>query len=151
MGKGRFKQGIFSPKNPEKWHSKSQIVYRSSWERLFFMYADSNPAVTKIASEEVVIPYFFELDNKMHRYFPDILMEYQDKNGNTRTVMIEIKPHHETIPPIKKRGGSEKTFADRMITYQKNQAKWTAAKQWCNEKNITFSVMTEYELGIKKR
>jgi hypothetical protein len=146
----KFKQGIFTPKYPEKWHSKSQIVYRSSWELLFFQYADKNVAVTKVASEEVVVPYYFELDKKMHRYFPDILMEYVDKNGSTRTIMIEIKPHAETIMPVKKKGMSEKTFIDRMVTYQKNQAKWEAAQRFCDEKNITFSVMTEYHLGIKK-
>lgn len=151
MAKSKFKQGIFTPAYPDKWYGKQQIVYRSSWELLFFKYADSNPAVTKVASEEVVIPYYFELDQKVHRYFPDVLMEYNDKHGNTRTIMIEIKPHAETIMPVKRRGQSEKSFVDRMVTYQKNQAKWDAAKKWCNEKNITFSVMTEYDLGIKKR
>lgn len=145
---GKFKQGVFTPSHPEKWLGVSQIVYRSSWEFAFNKWADGNPSVTKISSEEIQIPYFYEIDQKWHRYFPDYLMEYIDKNGETRVVCVEIKPHHECIPPIKARK-SDKRYLNEVLTYEKNQAKWKAADAWCKERNIKFMVLNEYDLGIK--
>lgn len=147
--KTKYKQGIYKPQNPEKWVS-TQIVYRSSWEYIFSKWADLNPNVTKVASEEIIIPYFLETDQKMHRYYPDYLLEFKDKNDIIRTVLIEVKPYNETKPPIKGRK-SDKRFINESLTYEKNVAKWKAAKAWCKEKNIEFMIITEYELGIKSK
>jgi hypothetical protein len=40
----RFIQGIFKPKNPKKFIGKIAI-FRSSYERKFFIWADQNPNV----------------------------------------------------------------------------------------------------------
>lgn len=149
MGYGKYKQGIYNPINPDKWVG-GKIVYRSGWEYHFSKWADMNPSVTKVASEEVVIPYFYDIDNKWHRYFPDYLIEFTNKHGEVKTVLIEIKPHAQVIEP--KRGRKkEKTFINEVVTYKKNVAKWEAAKEWCKEKNIDFVILTEFELGIAKR
>ena len=34
-------------------------------------------------------------------------------------------------------------------TYAVNQAKWKAAVEFCEDRRITFKVITEKELGIK--
>lgn len=145
----KYKQGVFIPQKPEKWYS-SQIVYRSSWELVYMKWADKNPNVTKIASEEIVIPYYYHIDNKMHRYFPDFIMEFKDKNDNVQTVLVEIKPYKECIAPKKGRK-KEQTYINEVLTYEKNMAKWAAAKAWCQDRNMKFVVLTEYELGIKKK
>ena len=143
----KYKQGVYKPSNPEKWVG-GQIIYRSSWELYFNKWADRTDNVLKVASEEFFIPYFYEPDQKWHKYFPDYIMEYVDKNKDIKKVVVEIKPYSETIPP--KRGKKrEKTFINEVLTYEKNHAKWTAAKKFCEENNMKFIVLTEYELGIK--
>ena len=144
----KYKQGKYIPTNPEKWVNPENIIYRSSWEFFFSKWADGNPNVLKVASEEFFIPYFYEPDQKWHKYFPDYIMEYKDKNNTIKKVVVEIKPYCETIPP--KRGKKkEKTFINEILTYEKNRAKWVAAKQFCEENNMRFIVLTEHELGIK--
>jgi hypothetical protein len=34
-------------------------------------------------------------------------------------------------------------------TYEVNQAKWKAAKEWCADRKIEFKIVTEKELGIR--
>ena len=36
-----------------------------------------------------------------------------------------------------------------MKTYSVNQAKWSAANEWCKDRRIEFKIITENELGIK--
>ena len=68
----QYKQGLFYPKNTEKYKGDfSNIVYRSSWELKFMHWADESKNVLEWSSEELVIPYLSPLDNKMHRYFVD--------------------------------------------------------------------------------
>lgn len=143
---GKYKQGEFKPINKEKWYG-SKIIYRSSWEFHFMKWLDNNPNVYKVASEEIFIRYYYEVDKKWHRYFPDFLFEYLDKNGEKRTVMVEIKPYRETLPPIKGKK-REQTFLTEVLTYEKNISKWKAAEAWCKERDIKFMILTEKELGI---
>lgn len=61
-------QGIFTPKNPEKYIGKHLPKYRSGWELTFMTFCDSNKNVTNWASESMSIPYRSPLDGKMHIY-----------------------------------------------------------------------------------
>lgn len=147
-----YKQGVYIPLHPEKWFSKkstsTKIIYRSSWEYKFNVWADLNPKITKVASEEIHIEYFLNTDNKHHRYFPDYLIQYENKHKEIVTCLIEIKPRSQCIPP--KRGRKkEKTFIKEVLEYTKNAAKWDAARIWCKERNIKFMILDEYSLGIK--
>lgn len=144
-----FKQGKYIPKNPEKYMGDtSDIVYRSSWEYKFMNYLDFNPAVLKWGSETVVVPYFFELDQKMHRYFVDFIMSVRNSAGDIVTYLVEIKPKKDTIAKQPKRM-TEKAKANYMksiYTMEKNKAKWEAAKKFASENNMIFKVITEDEL-----
>ena len=145
----KYKQGKFLPKNPEKYLGNSlNIVYRSSWEHRFMLYLDYNISVKKWASEEIVIPYFWEGDNKMHRYYPDFYMEVEDKNLKYIKYVIEIKPIKDTVikQPKIMNEKTQRQFADNIMTVSKNKAKWEAAEIWCKERNILFKVITEKEL-----
>lgn len=146
MAKTKFKQGVYTPTNPDKWYGE-KIIYRSSWEFHFMKFLDNNSNVSKVASEEVSINYYYEVDKKWHRYFPDFLFEYKDKNSEIRTVMVEIKPFKETLPP-KKGNKKESTFLNEVLTYEKNISKWKAAEAWCKERNIKFMIITERELQL---
>ena len=55
-------------------------------------YCDLTENISQWQSEEFWIPYKNPLDKKMHRYFPDFFIKYQDSNGKKRSVVIEVKP-----------------------------------------------------------
>lgn len=145
-------QGFFKPRNPKKYKGDpSQIVYRSGWELHVMQYFDKHPAITKWASEELHIPYLDPVTRKFRRYFPDFLIEKKDpKTGQTETILIEVKPFKETRPPpsINKNGRkrNQKTLITETKTYATNQAKWKAAKEWCDDRKIKFVVLTENEI-----
>jgi hypothetical protein len=139
-------QGIFKPKNPEKYAGNAaNIVFRSSWERKFMVFADENPQVLKWASEEIYIPYFSEVDQKIHRYFPDFIMQVRNNQGTIKKYMVEIKPEAQTLPP-KKRSRTTKTYLNEMSTFSVNTSKWRAAEEWCRKNNMEFIIMTEKHL-----
>lgn len=137
MKKQTYK-GKFVIKNKSKYKGDwTNVVYRSSWERQFFRWADSNPDVVWWNSEELFIPYVCKTDNKIHRYFPDIMMKL--KNG--KTYMIEIKPKCQTVPPKGKRKTAK--LLNETLTYMKNESKWEAATAYCQERGYEFKVFTE--------
>ena len=88
--------GKYKPKNPTKYTGdSSKVVYRSLWEKHCFKWCDNNPQVLKWSSEEVVIPYLWEVDKRYHRYFVDLKIKF----NNNETWLIEVKPDKQTRPP----------------------------------------------------
>lgn len=133
--------GIFKPKNPDKYKGNvNNIIYRSSWERSVFKWLDENKDIKKWSSEEVIIPYFYEIDKSYHRYFPDVYYETTEN----KKFLIEIKPHKETQKPKGKR--RTKQYIEEGYTYIKNQNKWEAAEHYCKKKGWKFSIWTEKHL-----
>ena len=148
--KNRYNQGFFKPKNPKKYDGDvTNIVYRSGWEKKLLTRLDDDPNVISYSSEEVVIPYISPMDGRRHRYFVDALVKVRQQDGSIKTFLIEIKPYSQTKEPvIKKR--ITKQYITEVATYATNQAKWSAAKKYCDERGWIFQIMTEYELNIKK-
>lgn len=146
----KFIQGKFIPRNPQKYLGNvGNIVFRSSWERVFLEFCDTNPNVIRYGSEEVVIPYLNPLDRKFHRYFVDFYIELKQKDGSVSRRIIEIKPFTQTQKPKQPQKISRR-YKRELMTYIINEAKWTAAKQFANERGIEFQILTEYQLGLKK-
>ena len=144
-----YHQGRYVPVNPEKYvGNRNDIVYRSSWEKRFFVWADLNPSVVKWNSEEVVIPYICATDNRMHRYYVDAFIMIRTTEGKIAKLLVEIKPEAQTVAP-KFPGKQTRRFLTEMSTYMKNQSKWEAAKKWANDRGMDFIVITERHLGIK--
>lgn len=142
-------QGKFKPKNPSKYKGDpTNIIYRSSWEAKFMKYLDEHPDVLLWASEELVVPYRSPVDGKLHRYFPDFLVRKRNAQGITETLMVEIKPASQTIEPTKKKT-INKQYINEVMTWGVNQAKWKAAKEYCDDRKWRFLVLTEKELNIK--
>jgi hypothetical protein len=141
-------KGKYTPKNKDKYMGDaSKVVYRSLWERQVFRWVDDNPNIIAWNSEDVVIPYICETDNRPHRYFIDLYI--QTKDG--RKFLIEIKPKKETMPP-KKGARVTKRYINESLTYVKNQSKWKAAKEFALDNGCTFDIWTEDKieaLGIK--
>jgi len=142
-----FAQGSFTPRNPDKYVGRGTPRYRSGWELSFFRFCDDNPAVMQWASEAVSVKYRHPITGKVTNYVPDIFMRYRDQHGKVHTEIIEIKPRKQSMIEGKM---SEK---DRIVVAI-NQAKWAAARAWCQRANIEFRVLTEDSLfhnGAKKR
>lgn len=145
MARG-FRQGRFSPKNPDKYKgSVDNIVYRSSWELSFCRFLDNNPNILEWNSEEISIPYIKPTDGRVHRYFPDYWIQYQNKSGQVVQELIEIKPESQTRQPTT-RGKKKKQQIYESIAYAINMSKWSAATQFCNKYGMKFRLVTENEL-----
>jgi len=136
-------RGLYRPTNPKKYVGNTQqIVYRSLLERRFMRYCDLNTDILYWASEELAVRYYSPLDKKYHRYFPDFIV----KTINNDKYMIEIKPSRQAVkpkPPKKK----TKSYMRESFEYIKNQAKWQAAKAYCEDKGMEFKIITEKDLG----
>lgn len=134
-----FKQGVYSPRHPEKYvGDPSKIVFRSSWELEMCRMLDNNKNILRWSSEEIAIPYLKPTTGKVHRYYPDFWVEYRDRNGQIKQELIEIKPYAQVNPNVK----SRLTEYDK-LTYAINVAKWQAAQQFCDKKGIKFRILTE--------
>ena len=112
-------------------------------------YCDLNENILEWASEEFFIPYRDPTTNRVRRYFPDFFIKYKDKTGDIRRSVIEVKPMRETLQPKATKGKSRKTMINESMTYVKNQAKWKAAREFCEDRKLEFKIMTEKELGIR--
>lgn len=140
--------GKYKPTNIEKYKGDHRnIIYRSLWERKFMVYCDTNEKILEWGSEELVIPYKSPLDNKWHRYFPDFFIKYVDNQGNIRRSVIEIKPKRFCEAP-KVQSRKTKKYIYEVTEYAKNQAKWEAAKEFCEDRRYEFKVLTEDHLRI---
>ena len=142
-------KGKYYPSFPRKYKGDpTNIIYRSLWERKFMVYCDKNDKILEWGSEEIALPYRSPIDNKVHRYFPDFVIKVKESTGNIKTYVIEVKPKKQTVEP-KKRSKVTKSYIHECKTYAVNQAKWKAAKEFCDDRLIEFKVITEEELGIK--
>ena len=142
-------KGRFRATNPKKYKGDiSNIVYRSLWELRFMKWCDTETSVEEWGSEIVVVPYISPVDRKVHRYFVDFYIKVRDKHGILQKYLVEIKPERFTKPPeIPKK--KTKAFIDEVFQYGVNDAKWKAAFEYCQDRNMKFVILTEKDLGIK--
>ena len=140
----RFKQGHYTPVNPHKYAGDiTKIRYMSSWELSMHTFLDNNTQVIKWASECIAIPYIKPTDNKLHRYYPDYYIEYIDKHGKIRRIIVEVKPDSQTkVSKAKKK--QTKMYED--ITLAINIAKWQACQNFCNQQGLEFQIITEKQM-----
>lgn len=139
----KYRQGVFVPKNADKFVG-TKAIYRSGLELKFMRFCDNNPNVIKWGSENVVIPYISPLDGRAHRYFVDnfVIIKEGEKIGK---YLIEIKPSKQTQPPQTKYKKREHLIYEQSM-YAVNQAKWTAAREFCKKKGLQFLILTEKDL-----
>ena len=140
----RYK-GKFRPQNREKYKGNlSNIIYRSGWELDFMKYLDRQPGVLQWNSEEIIIPYKSPIDGKWHRYYPDFWV----RTLKAETI-IEIKPKKQTKPP-KENPKHRRRYLREVKTFVVNEAKWKAAKEFCENKGFQWKIMTEDTLSNTK-
>tara|TARA_B100001769_G_scaffold245597_1_gene215507 strand:+ start:230 stop:679 length:450 start_codon:yes stop_codon:yes gene_type:complete len=143
-------KGKFKPKNRAKYKGDhTAITYRSLWELRFMRYLDTTPSVLKWSSEEIVIPYRSPIDGRRHRYFPDFWVKVKTSEGLVKESLIEVKPKAQCSPPKgappkdrRKRG----RFIREVKTWGINEAKWKAAKAYCDDRKWGWKILTEDDL-----
>lgn len=110
-------------------------------------WLDRNPNILSWGSEEVIIPYKSPVDGRWHRYFPDFIVKIREQSGKTKTMILEIKPRHQTEPPEPQKRKT-KRYINEVVTYGVNQAKWKYAEEYCKDRGWQFQVLTEDHLGF---
>lgn len=156
--------GRFRPKNPQKYKGDpTNIRWRSTWELMVFRRCDEHPDVIWWQSEELAIPYMKPLPSKkgksrkMSRYFPDLIVHKHIGDGKTETVMIEIKPKKQTMPPNANKkhntptGRVSRRYLNEVATYAVNEAKWEAAQRYCRERGWRWQILTEDHIKPLKK
>jgi hypothetical protein len=136
----RFAQGKYTLKNPEKYIGGRTPTYRSSWEFAFCRMCDTNENITKWASESIRIPYRHPFTGKYTIYVPDFFIVYGDRTGKQHVELIEVKPANHTFKEQLGRSQANKAH------YVVNQAKWSAARQYCKQKGMYFRVVNEQDI-----
>lgn len=154
------KRGLYKLLNPEKFVCPSDnymgstrlnengdlcVLFKSSLEMRAFEYADFNKYIKKWSLEPFAITYIKPSDNRTHRYYPDLFLEFT----NGEKFIVEIKSLSERerpVPPKYKSYSSVQRYAADCLTYVTNQAKWKAAEEFCKYRNYHFTVLTEKEL-----
>mgnify|MGYP003877825143 CR=1 FL=1 len=112
------------------------------------VYCDKNENILEWGSEEIALPYRSPLDNRIHRYFPDFYIKVKERGGKIKKYIIEVKPKKQTIEP-KVQKKVTKGYIYEVREYARNQAKWKAAREFCEDRKLEFKIMTEKELGIR--
>ena len=152
---GRFKQGYYLAKNPEKYYGDVRnIIYRSSYEKRFMEWVDLHPNIVKWGSEPVAISYMHPIKNKMNNYYVDFFVYVRSANGGEPIkYLVEVKPDSQTKPPnplvleSKKTGQARlnalKRYNMELETYLINMAKFAAATNFANTRGMQFKVCTE--------
>jgi len=141
-----YVQGIFHPKNPNKYKGTLPVIYRSSLELLSFRYLDNSQNVITWGSESVVVPYQSPKDGRLHRYFVDLVAEIKMKDSSTRKVLIEVKPEKQTKPPTITNRKKQSTILYEKYNYAINCAKWDAARKYAEKKGYLFLIFNENHL-----
>jgi hypothetical protein len=132
----KWAQGVYVPKNPEKYIGNNKPRYRSSWELRIMMFLDENKHILKWASEAIAIPYINPLTGKRANYIPDFFVMYENKYHKTSAEIIEVKPKSQTSLQ------EAKTRHDKAHAIV-NQAKFTAATYYCKQQGFVFRVISE--------
>jgi len=141
-------KGKFKPSNYEKYKGDpTNIIYRSLWELKFMNWCDKNENILEWGSEEFWIPYKSPLDNRIHRYFPDFYVKLRTKDNKVKKYIVEVKPYKQVVEPKVQKTKSKK-YLTEVTEWAKNQAKWKAAREYCEDRLMEFKVITEKELGI---
>jgi hypothetical protein len=137
-----YYQGRYKPENPKKYAGNvNEITYRSGWELQLMIKLDRSDSVVLWNSEGFNIPYRSPVDGKIHRYWPDFTVQIRNKSGVMKTWLLEVKPHSQT--ELRTVNRKTRKYITEVATFATNQAKWAAAKEFCDEQGWEFQVVTE--------
>jgi len=142
-------QGKFRPRHPEKYKGDAgNIIYRSSWEKVFCEYCDRNDDIICWQSEEKRIRYYDPVMKKTRTYYPDFYIKYKRRDDIIVEEIIEVKPNRQVIGPPQNPKRRSKAWVNEVYQYATNKAKWKAAAEWCEDRGMNFRLITEKDLKL---
>ena len=158
---GKYRQGLFVPKNKEKLikaNSHGGVYYRSGLEHKMMIYLDNNENIISWGSEHLRIPYektewnssLNEFVTSEHSYYPDFYYELRRSDGSISRVVAEVKPSSETSEPklhTNPTAKQLKNFEYALKMWNKNLSKWKYMIDYCQRKGFDFIIITEEHLG----
>ena len=85
----------------------------------------------------------------MHKYYPDYLISYVNRQGEVKWDLIEVKPKEQTR---KARSRNPRTKLYEDLTYAVNVSKWEQATAWCKKQSeatgldFQFRILTQQSI-----
>jgi hypothetical protein len=104
-------------------------------------FLDVHPSIKRWSSESIVVPYYYPVDGKRHRYFVDFWFQNQGDDE----FLIEIKPKSQTHEP-KPQKRKTRRYINSVNDWIKNQAKWEAATRYADHNGMKFQILTERDI-----
>ena len=143
-----YRQGYYKLINPAKYlGDPNKIIFRSSWEKKFAVYCDTNDRITSWSSEPVAIPYLNPVNGEMKPYNVDFYVRVQTGEKTYKEYLVEVKPSKQLKQPVQPTGRvTEKrmtAYTTQMQTYLINLSKFKAAKNYAESRGWQFIVVTE--------
>jgi hypothetical protein len=136
-GKYNNKCGVYTPIHREKYLGQYNPIFKSLLEYRMMRYLDESSSIEKWVYEPGGISYLDESTDKKRHYYIDFMAVVKPKEGNEKTVWIEVKSEKETKPPK-----NPKNLRD-LALWVKNQSKWKAAREMAARRGAEFLVVTE--------
>jgi len=94
-----YKQGYYQLINPAKYiGDQNKIIFRSSWEKKFATYCDSNDNIIAWSSEPFVIPYINPITGETKPYNVDFYVRVKTSDGY-KEYIVEVKPSKQLLKP----------------------------------------------------
>lgn len=112
------------------------------------IFCDTTDTIVEWGSEEIIVPYRCPTDGKAHRYYPDFYIKVKNKQGQTQKYIIEIKPKRQVEGPDKTPKRKTTAWKREVLTFMKNTAKWDAAREFCEDRQMKFLILTEDHLKV---
>ena len=145
---GQYKQGYYSLINPLKYlGDPNKIIFRSSYEKKFAVYCDTNERILSWSSEPVQIPYFHPIDQVVRPYNVDFYIKLKEAEDKFSQYIIEVKPARQLIKPNAPTGRiNEKkmnSYNNALKSYLINMTKFAAAKTYAENRGWKFLIVTE--------
>lgn len=145
---GVYTQGYYNLLNPAKYvGDPKKIIFRSSWERRFAIYCDTNERILAWSSEPVEIPYMNPVDREIRPYNVDFYLRLKTGESEYKEYIVEVKPSRQLKQPVAPSGRiTEKrmtAYTNQMKSYLINMSKFKAAKEYAIGRGWDFLVVTE--------
>lgn len=111
-------------------------------------FCDNTKSILEWGSEEIIVPYRCPTDGRAHRYYPDFYIKVKSKDGVLQKYIVEIKPKKQVAGPNRNPKKKTASWKKEVLTFMKNQAKWDAAKEFCEDRQMKFLILTEDHLKV---
>ena len=145
---GPYRQGYYQLLNPVKYiGDPNKIIFRSSWEKKFAIYCDTDERILHWASEPIAIPYLNPVLGEMKPYNIDFYIKVKHEDSY-KEYLVEVKPSRQLQPPVKPTGiitvKRMTAYTEQLKIYLTNLAKFNAAKTYAESRGWKFIVVTEF-------